>query len=69
MSRLGGVGALWDCVPRVCGGGGGYAGGGVPLGVVTALSWCGEVSLEGKHIREDIRHIVSVHRLYIHRSI
>jgi len=44
---LSGVGALWDCVPRVCGGGGGCAGGGVPLGVVPALSWCGEVSLEG----------------------
>jgi len=29
---LSGVGALWDCVPRVCGGGGGFAGGGVPLG-------------------------------------
>ena len=43
-----GVGALWDCVPRVCGGGGGCAGGGVPLGAVLALSWCGEVSLGGK---------------------
>jgi len=30
--RLSGVGALWDCVSRVCGGGGGCAGGGVPLG-------------------------------------
>ena len=29
---LSGVGALWDCVSRVCGGGGGCAGGGVPLG-------------------------------------
>jgi len=44
------VGALWDCVPRDCGGGGGCAGGGVPLGAVPALSWCGEVSLGGKHI-------------------
>ena len=42
--------ALWDCVPRVCGGGGGCAGGGVPLRAVPALSWCGEVSLGGKHI-------------------
>jgi len=42
---LGWVGALWDCVPRVCGGGGGCAGGGVPLGAVPALSWNGEVSL------------------------
>jgi len=25
-------------------------GGGVPLGAVPALSWCGEVSLEGKQI-------------------
>jgi len=25
-------------------------GGGVPLGAVPALSWCGEVSLEGKDI-------------------
>jgi len=32
IGRLSGVGALWDCVPRVCGGGGGCAGGGVPLG-------------------------------------
>ena len=38
---------LWDCVPRVCGGGGGSAGGGVPLGAVPALSWRGEVSLGG----------------------
>jgi len=45
-----GVGAPWDCVPRVCGGGGGCAGGGVPLGAVPALSWCGEVSLGGIHI-------------------
>jgi len=44
-SRLSGVGALWDCVPRVCGGGGGCAGGGVSLGAMPALSWCGEVSL------------------------
>jgi len=45
---LSAVGALWDCVPRVCGGGGGCAGGGVPLCVRTVLVW--EVSLEGKHI-------------------
>ena len=38
---------LWGCVPRVCGGKGGCAGGGVPLGAVPALSWCGEVSLGG----------------------
>jgi len=49
IGRLSGVGALWDCVPRVCGGGGGCAGGGVPLGAVPALSWCGEVSLGGIH--------------------
>jgi len=30
--RLSGVGALWDCVLRVCDGGGGCAGGNVPLG-------------------------------------
>jgi len=41
---LSGVGALWDCVPRVCGGGGGCAVGGVPLGAVPVLSWSGEVS-------------------------
>ena len=41
------VDALWDCAPRVCGGGGGCAGVGVPLGAVPALSWCGEVSLGG----------------------
>ena len=45
--RLSGVGALWDCVLRVYGSGGGCAGGGVPLGAVLALSWCGEVSLGG----------------------
>jgi len=47
--RLSGSGVLWDCVPRVCGGGGGCAGGGVPPGAVLALSWCGcgEVSLGG----------------------
>jgi len=33
------VGALWDYAPRVCGGGGGCPGGGVPLGAVLALSW------------------------------
>jgi len=44
------VGALWDCVPRVCGGGVGCASGGVPLGAVpAALSWSGEVSLGAKH--------------------
>ena len=32
IGRLSGVGALWDCVSRVCGGRGGCAGGGVPLG-------------------------------------
>jgi len=36
---------MWDCVHRVCGGGGGCAGGGVPLGAVPVLSWFGEVSL------------------------
>jgi len=30
IGRLSEVGALWDFVPRVCGGGGGCAGGGVP---------------------------------------
>jgi len=45
IGRLRGVGALWDCAPCVCGGGGGCAGRGVPLGAVLALSWCGEVSL------------------------
>jgi len=48
---LSGVGSLWDCVLRVCGGGGGFSGGGVPrLCTVPALSWCGEVSLGGNHI-------------------
>jgi len=51
---LSGVGELWDCVLRVCGGGGGYAGGGVPLGAVRALSWCGEVFLGGIHIIIDV---------------
>jgi len=44
IGRLSGVDALWDCVPRVCGGGGGCAGGGVPVGAVPALSWWGGVS-------------------------
>ena len=47
---LSGVGALWDCLPRVYGGGRGCAGGGVPLEAVPALSWCGEVSLGGIRI-------------------
>jgi len=47
IGRSSGVGALWDCVSRVCGGGGGCADGGVPLGAVLVLSWCGEVSLGG----------------------
>ena len=42
---MSGVGALWDGVPRVYGGGGGCAGGGVPLGAVPVLSWYGQVSL------------------------
>jgi len=33
-----GVGALSDGVPRVYSGGGGWAGGGMPLGAVPALS-------------------------------
>jgi len=47
IGRSSGVGALWDYVPRVCGGGGGCAGCSVPLGAVPVLSWCGEVSLQG----------------------
>jgi len=39
IGRLSGVRVLWDCVPNVCGGGGGCAGGGVPLGAVPVLSW------------------------------
>jgi len=51
IGHLSGVGALWDYVPRACGGGGGCAGGGVPLvGAVAALSWCGDVSLGGRQI-------------------
>jgi len=45
IDRFSGVSALCDCAPRVCGGGGGCAGGGVPLGSVPVLLWCGEVSL------------------------
>jgi len=47
IGRLSGIDGLWDCVPRVCGGGGGCTGGGVPLGAVSVLSWCGEVSFGG----------------------
>jgi len=57
IGYLSGAGALWDCVPRVCGGGGGCAGGGVPLGAVSALSWCAEVSLGGIHIIIDATHV------------
>jgi len=35
--------ALCGTVSHVCGGGGG----GVPLGAVLVMSWCGEMSLEG----------------------
>jgi len=48
IGRLSGVGALWDCVPHVCGGDGGCTGGGVPRGAVPVLFWCEEVSLGGK---------------------
>jgi len=57
IGRVSGVGALWDCVPRVCGGGGGCASGGVPMGAVPALSWCGEVSLGGKRNSAHARHV------------
>jgi len=66
---LGGVGALWDCVPRVCGGGGGCAGGGAPLGAVLVLSWCGEVPLGDKqsspprtHLEDALRYRASRQR-------
>ena len=50
IGRLSGVGALWNCVSRVCGGGGGCAGGGVPLGAGPCCPDVGrEVSLGGKH--------------------
>jgi len=38
IGRLSGVGAVWDCVPRVYGGGSGCAGGGVPLGAHPGLT-------------------------------
>ena len=44
--------------PHGCGGGGGCAGGGVPLEVVTALSWSGEVSLGGILNHHRCAHIV-----------
>ena len=50
-----GVGALWDCVPLVDGGGGGCAGGDVPVGVVPALSWCGKVSLGSKTYHNSVK--------------
>ena len=50
IGRLSGVGALWDCVSRVCGGGGGCAGGGVPLGAGPCCPDVGRCfSLGGKH--------------------
>jgi len=52
--RFSGVSALWDCVPHVGSGGGGCAGGGVPLGAVPVLSWCGEVCLGSKQSSSSI---------------
>ena len=48
IGRLSGVGALWNCVPRVCGGGGGCASGGVPLGAGPCCPGVGRC-LGGKH--------------------
>ena len=67
IGRLSGVGALWDCVPHVCGGGGGSANGGVPLGDVPVLSWCGEVALGGKQSSSSHTHCVRV-RMCIDRK-
>jgi len=68
-SRPSGVCALWDCVPRVCGGGGSCAGGGVPLGAVPVLSWCGEMSrLSGvndhHHLARPMTGAIDVHRVW-----
>jgi len=41
VSRPLGGGAVWFPVSVVVMGGGGCTGGGVPLGTVPALSWCG----------------------------
>jgi len=46
IGRTCGVGALWDCVPRVCGGGGGV----VPLWAGPARSGFGGVFRGGTHI-------------------
>jgi len=62
MRHLSGVGALWDCLPRVRGGGGGCAGGGVPLVAVPALSWCGEVFLGDRYILSIIYLVVAPSR-------
>ena len=37
------VGALWDCISRVCGCGGGCVGGRVPLRAVRPRSWYDQV--------------------------
>ena len=61
---------MWDSVPRVCGGGVGCAGGGVPLGAVPALSWCGAVSLGSKHIiitAGDPHRLI--HRRFIYKGV
>jgi len=50
IGRLSGVGALWDCVPRVCVDVGGCAGSGGPLGAVPALFWWEKVSLGSNSI-------------------
>jgi len=60
--RPSGVGVLWDCGFRVCGGGGGCVGGGVPLGAVAAPSCYVEVSLF-PHIPT---HRVGLYKIFVH---
>ena len=71
IGRLSGVGALWDYVPHVCGGGGGCAGGGVPLGAVPVLSRCGEGSFGGIQSSSiDVSVHPSIHlSIYLNRQI
>jgi len=53
IGRLSGVVTLWDCVPRVCGGGGGCAGSDLPVGAVPALSGVGRC-LSGVYISSSL---------------
>jgi len=68
IGRLSVVGALWDCVSRVSGGGGGCAGGGVPLGSGPCCLDVGRC-LSGVNIIITDTYIHMYVGVYIYRSI